>query len=134
MTTVRLLHMHGQTHTHRRVFLFTTECQTFPYIYASARLSVCQHITAQPSIHPSIQANLPFISPPASPLPFIHTSQAYSKVTHLNYPGCAHTHSKKNTHTQHAQSQSRSKKGSAIGRRDKEGGGEYRFHATLSSG
>lgn len=100
MTTVRLLHMHGQTHTHTHVYFFSLQNvkHFHTYMHRPDYQSANILLLSLPSIHPSIQANLPFISPPASPLPFIHTSQAYSKVTHLNYPGCAHTHSK-NTHT-----------------------------------
>lgn len=107
------------THSISSIY-FTTECQTFAYIYMHAGgLSVCRRITA--SIFPSLHAPPPIQLIPCFLHPSLHTWQAYSKVTHLNYSVRAHTCTE-------------SERRSVIGGEDKKGRGGSRFHATMSTG
>lgn len=102
------------THTHNHLYFSPLQNAKHYHTYMHAGwLSVCQHITAEPSIHPSLAPIPPSLPSHLPGLQQGHTPQL----------PCAHTH----RHT-------KSERGSAIGREDRKGGGESRFHATLSTG
>lgn len=103
------------TYTQSLEFLLTPDCKTLPYIYAGCLPTY----NMEPSIHLSLHP-LPHSSHPLCPsippfTPARPTARSHTSIT------------------QHTHKCTKSEKASVIGREDKKGGGESRFHATLST-
>lgn len=99
---------------------YTITCISFEFRMANIIIHICSvptyTRTAQPSIH--LSHNSSHALPPSVPSHLPGLQQG-----HTPQLPCARTH----THT-------KSKRGSAIWKQDKKGGGVSRFHATLSTG
>ncbi len=116
-------------HTQSLVFLSTTECQTLPYIYAH-RQAISLPTYNSPSVRPfplsphSSQLFLPSIPPftPARP-----TARSHTSIT-------PRTHTQTHVHKEWGSEGARERGSECDREEDKKGGGESRFHATLSTG
>lgn len=115
------------THTHNHLYFFPLQNAKHYHTYMHAgKLSGCQHITAELSIHLSIHPSLP-------PRP-IHLISCFPPSLPSHLPGLqqGHTPQLPCTHTQTHMHKEQERE--CDREEDKKGGGESRFHATLSTG
>jgi len=131
----RTLHQNNvlpPTHTQSLVFFSPQNVKHYHTYMHAGRLSVCQHISAELSIHPSL----------SSPSPPVHLIPCLPPSLPSHLPGlqqghtpqlpCACTRTNTQTHT--ITHMHKEQERECDGREDKKGGGESRFHATLSTG